>query len=79
MPIFALCQRFGLRFRRQRYVSVKKPKKEVYLLALFLKAFYRFRLASFRNQLNKCAMHFNQQKLFVRHVFTHKEYDKWKQ
>lgn len=24
------------------------------------------------------AIHFNQQKLFVRHVFTHKEYDKWK-
>ena len=25
-----------------------------------------------------CAIHFNHQKLFVRHVFTHKEYDKWK-
>lgn len=24
------------------------------------------------------ALHFNQQKLFVRHVFTHKEYDQWK-
>ena len=24
------------------------------------------------------AIHFDQQKLFVRHVFTHKEYDKWK-
>ena len=24
------------------------------------------------------AVHFDQQKLFVRHVFTHKEYDKWK-
>lgn len=24
------------------------------------------------------AIHFNQQKLFVRSVFTHKEYDKWK-
>lgn len=23
------------------------------------------------------AIHFDQQKLFVRHVFTHKEYDKW--
>lgn len=23
------------------------------------------------------AIHFNQQKLFVRYVFTHKEYDKW--
>jgi mRNA interferase HigB len=31
---------------------------------------------------NKCrivsAIHFDQQKLFVRHVYTHKEYDKWK-
>lgn len=24
------------------------------------------------------AIHFNQQTLYVRHVFTHKEYDKWK-
>lgn len=24
------------------------------------------------------AIHFNQQKLYIRHVFTHKEYDKWK-
>ncbi len=24
------------------------------------------------------AVHFVQQKLYVRHVFTHKEYDKWK-
>lgn len=24
------------------------------------------------------AIHFDQQKLFVRHVFTHKEYDKWR-
>jgi mRNA interferase HigB len=24
------------------------------------------------------AIHFDKQKLFVRHVFTHKEYDKWK-
>lgn len=24
------------------------------------------------------AIHFDQQKIFVRHVFTHKEYDKWK-
>ncbi len=24
------------------------------------------------------AIHFDRQKLFVRHVFTHKEYDKWK-
>jgi mRNA interferase HigB len=24
------------------------------------------------------AIHFTQQKLFIRHVFTHKEYDKWK-
>ncbi|MFL9874721.1 type II toxin-antitoxin system HigB family toxin [Paraburkholderia megapolitana] len=24
------------------------------------------------------AVHFNVQKLYVRHVFTHKEYDKWK-
>lgn len=24
------------------------------------------------------AIHFNRQMLFVRHVFTHKEYDKWK-
>ncbi len=24
------------------------------------------------------AIHFDTQKLFVRHVFTHKEYDKWK-
>jgi mRNA interferase HigB len=24
------------------------------------------------------AIHFDQQKLFVRHVFTHTEYDKWK-
>lgn len=24
------------------------------------------------------AIHFDQQKVFVRHVFTHKEYDKWK-
>jgi mRNA interferase HigB len=24
------------------------------------------------------AIHFDQQKLFVRHVLTHKEYDKWK-
>ncbi|WP_399278687.1 type II toxin-antitoxin system HigB family toxin [Trinickia symbiotica] len=23
-------------------------------------------------------MHFNVQKLYVRHVFTHREYDKWK-
>jgi mRNA interferase HigB len=23
-------------------------------------------------------IHFDRQKLFVRHVFTHKEYDKWK-
>lgn len=23
------------------------------------------------------AVHFDRQKLFVRHVFTHKEYDKW--
>lgn len=23
-------------------------------------------------------IHFNAQKLFIRHVFTHKEYDKWK-
>ena len=24
------------------------------------------------------AIHFNHQKLYIRHVFTHKEYDKWK-
>jgi mRNA interferase HigB len=24
------------------------------------------------------AIHFNQQKVYVRHVFTHGEYDKWK-
>ncbi|MDR2875399.1 MAG: type II toxin-antitoxin system HigB family toxin [Methylobacillus sp.] len=24
------------------------------------------------------AIHFNRQMLFVRHIFTHKEYDKWK-
>lgn len=24
------------------------------------------------------AIHFNRQILFIRHVFTHKEYDKWK-
>jgi mRNA interferase HigB len=24
------------------------------------------------------AIHFDKKKLFVRHVFTHKEYDKWK-
>jgi len=24
------------------------------------------------------SVHFNRQMLFVRHVFTHKEYDKWK-
>ena len=24
-----------------------------------------------------CAIHFGTQKLFIRHVFTHKEYDKW--
>lgn len=24
------------------------------------------------------AIHFDRQRLFVRHVFTHKEYDKWK-
>lgn len=24
------------------------------------------------------AIHFNRQMLYVRHVFTHKEYDKWK-
>ncbi|PMS32827.1 hypothetical protein C0Z20_25890 [Trinickia symbiotica] len=24
------------------------------------------------------AVHFNVQKLYVRHVFTHREYDKWK-
>jgi len=24
------------------------------------------------------AIHFNRQMLFIRHVFTHKEYDKWK-
>jgi len=24
------------------------------------------------------AIHFNRQKLYVRHVFTHAEYDKWK-
>ncbi|RYF38118.1 MAG: type II toxin-antitoxin system HigB family toxin [Comamonadaceae bacterium] len=24
------------------------------------------------------AVHFNRQMLFIRHVFTHKEYDKWK-
>lgn len=24
------------------------------------------------------AIHFNTQKLFIRHVFTHAEYDKWK-
>jgi len=24
------------------------------------------------------AIHFNRQRLYVRHVFTHKEYDKWK-
>lgn len=24
------------------------------------------------------AIHFDHQKLYVRHVFTHKEYDKWK-
>lgn len=24
------------------------------------------------------AVHFNRQMLFVRHVFTHKEYDRWK-
>lgn len=23
------------------------------------------------------AIHFDQQKLFIRHVFTHREYDKW--
>lgn len=31
---------------------------------------------------NKCrivsAIHFDAQKLYIRHVFTHKEYDKWK-
>ncbi len=31
---------------------------------------------------NKCrivvAIHFDRQRLYVRHVFTHKEYDKWK-
>jgi mRNA interferase HigB len=25
-----------------------------------------------------CAVHFNRQMVFIRHVFTHKEYDKWK-
>jgi mRNA interferase HigB len=24
------------------------------------------------------AIHFNRQMVFIRHVFTHKEYDKWK-
>ncbi len=24
------------------------------------------------------AIHFDRQRLFIRHVFTHKEYDKWK-
>lgn len=24
------------------------------------------------------AIHFDHQKLYIRHVFTHKEYDKWK-
>lgn len=42
-----------------------------------VKDFYVFDIGG-----NKCrlvaAIHFNHQRLYVRHVFTHKEYDKWK-
>lgn len=39
--------------------------------------FYVFDIAGNKYRIIS-AIHFDQQKLFVRHVFTHKEYDKWK-
>jgi mRNA interferase HigB len=40
-------------------------------------AFYVFDIGGNKFRL-VAAVHFNVQKLYVRHVFTHKEYDKWK-
>lgn len=40
-------------------------------------AFYVFDIGGNKYRIIS-AIHFDQQKLFVRHVFTHKEYNKWK-
>jgi mRNA interferase HigB len=40
-------------------------------------AYYVFDIGGNKFRL-VAAVHFNVQKLYVRHVFTHKEYDKWK-
>lgn len=39
--------------------------------------FYVFNIGGNKYRL-VAAIHFNRQMLFVRHVLTHKEYDKWK-
>lgn len=39
--------------------------------------FYVFDIAGNKYRIVS-AIHFNNQKLFIRHVFTHQEYDKWK-
>lgn len=39
--------------------------------------FYVFNIGDNKYRL-VAAIHFNRQMLFVRHVLTHKEYDKWK-
>ena len=39
--------------------------------------FYVFNIGGNKFRLI-AAVHFNVQKLYVRHVYTHKEYDKWK-
>jgi mRNA interferase HigB len=39
--------------------------------------FYVFDIAGNKFRLI-AAIHFNVQKLYVRHIFTHKEYDRWK-
>ncbi|WP_370543465.1 type II toxin-antitoxin system HigB family toxin [Herbaspirillum sp. Sphag1AN] len=40
-------------------------------------AFYVFDIGGNKYRI-VAAIHFNVQKLYIRHVFTHKEYDKWK-
>lgn len=40
-------------------------------------AFYVFDIGGNKYRI-VAAIHFNRQQLFVRHVFTHKEYDAWK-
>jgi mRNA interferase HigB len=40
-------------------------------------AFYVFDIGGNKYRV-VVAIHFDQQKVFIRHVFTHREYDKWK-